>query len=190
MIDSDKDRDFELVEHTRKGDSSAMKELYNKYIKYLAAVCSRYIIREADLKDVLQESFLKIFTQINKFEYRGAGSLRAWMTRIVVNESLNFLKKNEQFSFVQHEWELPDVTTDEDYAPNIDDIPAHAIQEMIRELPIGYRTVFNLYVFEDKSHKEIAAILNIKESTSASQLHKAKSKLAEKITEYKTTLNL
>ncbi len=187
MTFSEKDSELELVQRIRKGNSSAMKDLYNNYINYLAAVCSRYIIAEADLKDVLQESFIKIYTSIDKFEYRGAGSLKAWMTRIVVNESLTFLKKSNRFDFVQHEWELPDTTTEEDQTPDADDIPAHVIQEMIRELPAGYRTVFNLYVFEDKSHKEIASILNINENTSASQLHKAKNKLAEKINEYKKT---
>lgn len=187
MTSNEKDKDFELIQNIRKGNSSAMKELYFHYIKYLTAVCSRYIINEADLKDVLQESFVKIYTSIDKFEYRGVGSLKAWMARIVVNESLKFIKKNERFEFVQNEWELPDVTNEED-APDTDDIPAHVIQEMIRQLPIGYRTVFNLYVFEDKSHKEIASILGIKENTSASQLHKAKNKLAEQINEYKMTL--
>ena len=185
MINSEKENEFELIQHIRKGDSSAKKELYNRYIKYLTAICSRYIINEADLKDVLQESFIKILTSVDKFEYRGAGSLKAWMARIVVNESLNFIKSNEQFDFVQNEWELPDAATEEEDNPNTDDIPAHVIQEMIRQLPTGYRTVFNLYVFEDKSHKEIASILDIKENTSASQLHKAKNRLAEKIHEYK-----
>ena len=187
MTFSEKDNEFELLQLVRKGDSSAMKELYRRYIQYLTAVCSRYIITEADLKDVLQESFIKIFTSIDKFEYRGDGSLKAWMARIVVNESLKLLKSNERFDFVQNEWDLPEVEHEEDNEPDTDDVPAQAIQEMIRELPTGYRTVFNLYVFENKSHKEIASILNIKENTSASQLHKAKNKLAEMINAYKMT---
>ena len=188
MTVSEKDNEFQLLQLVRKGDSSAKKDLYHHYIPYLTAVGSRYIIAEADLKDVLQESFIKIFTSLDKFEYRGVGSLKAWMTRIVVNESLKSLKKNKQYDFVQHEWELPDVINEEENAPDTDDIPAHVIQEMIRQLPTGYRTVFNLYVFEDKSHKEIASILRIKENTSASQYYKAKKKLAEMINEYKMTL--
>ena len=188
MAISNIDKEFELLQLVRKGDSSAMKEIYHQHIQYLTAVCARYIIVEANMKDVLQESFIKIFTSIDKFEYRGVGSLRAWMSRIVVNESLKFLKNNERFDFIQNEWELPDVENDENNTPDIDDIPAQAIQEMIRQLPLGYRTVFNLYVFEDKSHKEIASILKIKENTSASQLHKAKKMLAEKINEHKKTL--
>ena len=188
MTFSEKDNEFQLLQLVRKDDSSAKKDLYHQYIPYLTAVCSRYIIAEADLKDVLQDSFIKIFTSLDKFEYRGEGSLKAWMARIVVNESLKSLKKNKQYDFVQHQWELPDVTNEEVDAPDIDDIPAHVIQEMIRQLPAGYRTVFNLYVFEDKSHKEIASILDIKENTSASQYYKAKKKLAEMINVYKMTL--
>ena len=188
MTFSEKDNEFQLLQLVRKDDSSAKKDLYHQYIPYLTAVCSRYIIAEADLKDVLQDSFIKIFTSLDKFEYRGVGSLKAWMARIVVNESLKHLKKNKQYDFVQHQWELPDVTNEEVDAPDIDDIPAHVIQEMIRQLPAGYRTVFNLYVFEDKSHKEIASILDIKENTSASQYYKAKKKLAEMINVYKMTL--
>ena len=188
MTFSEKDNELELLQLLRKDDSSAKKELYHQYIPYLTAVCSRYIIAEADLKDVLQESFIKIYTSINKFEYRGIGSLKAWMARIVVNESLKSLKKNKQYDFVQHEWELPDVTNEEEDTPDTDDIPTQVIQDMIRQLPTGYRTVFNLYVFENKSHKEIASILDIKENTSASQFYKAKNKLAEMINEYKMTL--
>lgn len=186
----ERDKEFELVELIQQGDSSAMKELYTRYIKYLTAVCARYIVVEPDVKDVLQESFINIFTSVEKFEFRGVGSLRAWMTRIVVNESLKFLKKNERFDFVQNEWELPDITDEEEYESDIDDIPAQVIQEMIRKLPTGYRSVFNMYVFENKSHKEIASILNIKENTSASQLHKAKNKLAEMINQYKMTFGV
>ena len=105
-----------------------------------------------------------------------------------MNESLKLLKSKERFDFVQNEWELPEVENEENSPSDLDDIPAKAIQEMIRELPTGYRTVFNLYVFENKSHKEIASILNIKENTSASQYHKAKNRLAEEINKYKKTL--
>src|SRR5690554_1196458 len=133
MTLSEKDNEFELLQRVRKGDSSAMKEIYHQYIPYLTAVGARYIIVEADLKDVLQESFIKIFTSINKFEYRGVGSLRAWMSRIVVNESLKMIKSNERFDFVQNEWELPEAETEDNSPSDIDDIPPKVIQEMIRQ---------------------------------------------------------
>ena len=127
-----------------------------------------------DVRDVLQDCFVKIFTSIHGFEWRGEGSLRGWMVRIVVNESLKFLKRNRQLESLDDGWDVPDTVEDE---PDAEDIPSEALQEMICRLPAGYRAVFNLYVFEKKSHKEIAAMLNIKESTSASQLHRAKAVL-------------
>lgn len=182
MTHSGNDNERELVRLIQQGDASAMKTVYCRYIEYLTAVCSRYVIYDDDTRDVLQDSFIKIFTSVDKFEYRGEGSLKAWMVRIVINESLKFLKKNERFDVIQYERDLPDAIDE----PETDDIPASIIQNMIRQLPAGYRTVFNLYVFEEKSHKEIASILNIKESTSASQLHRAKDMLAKKIQEYKS----
>lgn len=162
-----------------------MKALYCQYAEYLTAVCSRYIISPEDVRDILHDSFIKIFTSIDQFEYRDVGSLRAWITRIVVNESLKSLKRDEKFTNVQDENDFP--TAVDDSEPDTDNVPASVIQAMIRQLPTGYRTVFNLYVFEAKSHKEIAEMLNIKEDTSASQLHRAKSMLAKQINEFKST---
>lgn len=180
----EKDREQELLRKILSGDVVAMKEFYHHYAGYLTTVCSRYIANTDDIKDILQESFLKIFKSISKFTYKGAGSLKAWSSRIVVNESLKFLKKNESLHIVNSPiWDLPDITEED---PDIEEIPTSVILEMIRALPVGYRTVFNLYIFEEKSHKEIAAILNITENTSASQLYRAKSILAKQINEYKS----
>lgn len=176
-------KESELVSLIKKEDTLAMKVLYHRYIGYLTAICSRYVINYEDVKDILQESFVKIFTSINKFEYRGEGSIRGWMSRIVVNESLKYLRSHMKFEMVRYSSELPDVV-EEDDSPRFDDIPDYAIQEMIRELPTGYRTVFNLFVFEQKSHKEIATLLDIKENSSASQYHHAKKMLAKMIKEY------
>lgn len=174
----------ELVELMRKQHSSAMKSVYFQYVGYLSAVCSRYISNEENTRDVLQETFVKVFNSFAKFEYKGEGSLKAWISKIAVNESLKFLKRDKWDEIIQCENDLPDVIDDED--PDTEDIPADVIQEMICNLPVGYRTVFNLYVFEDKSHKEIASILGIKESSSASQLHHAKDMLVKKINDYKS----
>lgn len=154
------------------------------YSGYFTAVCSRYIINEQDVKDVLQESFIKIFTKIETFTYKGEGSLKAWCSRIVVNESLMFLRAAKKDEFITSVERLPEIENEEEL--NTGSIPPHVIQEMIRSLPAGYRMVFNLYVFEDKSHKEISEILHIKEDSSASQLHRAKKIMAKKIKEYKT----
>lgn len=174
-----------LLQQILCGNTIAMKEFYTIYSGYLTTVCSRYVSDKDDIKDVLQDSFIKIFKAIANFEYKGLGSLRAWSTRIVVNESLKFLKRKEKLEIINSPvWDLPDMA--EETEPDLDEIPTSVILEMIRSLPVGYRTVFNLYIFESKSHKEIASILEITENTSASQLHRAKSFLAEQISIYKT----
>lgn len=189
MLYSGNNPEIKLLEQIRLGDKKAMKELYCHYSGYLNAVCSRYIACDEDVRDVLQESFIKIFGSIDKFSYKGDGSLKAWMSKIAVNESLTLLNKKEKLAIVQYESDIPDTIddNDDDEGPDTGNIPVRAIQAMIRKLPTGYRTVFNLYVFEGKSHKEIAEMLNLKENSSASQLHRAKALLAKMIQEYKST---
>ena len=104
-----------------------------------------------------------------------------WITKITVNETLKFLQKNNRFEFVEISEQEHDKPDEE---PDVDALPSSVLFNLIRELPDGYRTIFNLYVIENKSHKEIAKLLDIKESTSASQLHRAKSLLATKIRQY------
>ncbi len=179
---SDEER---LVALARRQDTAAVKAIYDAHVQYLAAVCRRYVSSEDDVKDVLQDSFIKIFSSLGRFTWQGEGSLRRWMRRIVVNESLMFLRrksseKTEPFSYGDH---LPDMPDDEE--PQVDDVPLEVLQNMIRSLPQGYRTVFNLYVFEQHSHKEIAAMLGISENTSFSQFSRAKTLLARQIREYR-----
>lgn len=177
-----------LLKKLCAGEREAMKTLYDIYAGYLWAVCSRYIVDRENVKDVVQECFVKIFSSIRTFEYRGEGSLKAWMTRIVVNESLRFLKNSAKAGFIVFQDEISDNdnTAEEDGGgPELGSIPAEEIQKLIKRLPDGYRTVFNLYVFEEKSHKEIAEMLNIKENSSASQLHRAKAMLAGWINDYR-----
>lgn len=174
----------EILHLMRQKDPSAIKIIYSYYVDILSAVCSRYIICDEDVKDVLQDSFIKIVTSLNTFEYRGTGSIKAWLVRIVVNESLKFLKKNEKTDFLQYESDLPDAIDEDEDEADVRNIPCDLILDMIRLLPIGYRTVFNLFVFEKKSHKEIASLLNITESTSTSQFYRAKKMLAKWIKAY------
>lgn len=171
----------DLLQRVQGGDRAAAKLLYTNHIRYLTAVCSRYITQDEDVRDVLQESFLKIFASIGSFRYRGEGSLRAWMTRIVVNESLRWLR-SRQIEWVEMGPETAEVAEEE---PDISHIPNDVIHSMIRCLPDGYRMVFNLYVLEGKSHREIADLLHITEGTSASQLHRAKALLAKQIEQYR-----
>ena len=177
-------RERELIRQIVQGNRGAMKRFYDDHSGYLTAVCTRYISNKEDVRDVLQESFLKIFNAIHKFEYKGSGSLRAWSARIVVNEALNHIKSNERMQFTDlPDGDLPD--PDDASEPDFEDIPTSVIMDMIRMLPPGYRTVFNLFIFENKSHKEIASILHIAESSSASQLHRAKGVLMKEIELYR-----
>ena len=156
-----------------------MKMLYDKYVGYLTAVCARYIPDDDDVKDILQEAFIKAFQSLDRFSWRGEGSLKAWLTRIVVNDSLKALRRKKPLSLSPT---LAESVQEEE--PAFEAVPLPVIQGMIRKLPDGYRTVFNLFVFEDKSHKEIASLLGIKENSSASQLFHAKAMLARWIKDY------
>ena len=179
-----------LADKARNRDRAAMKELYGLYSGYLNAVCLRYIANPEQAKDILQDSFVKIFTSMDKFRFRGEGSLKAWMKRIVINEALKYLQRHVKKDPLADAAELKDMPDTRDDDTGIGDIPAPVIHEMIKRLPDGYRTVFNLYVFEDKSHKEIAALLGIRENSSASQLYHAKALLAKWINEYRSKTNL
>ncbi len=181
------DKEQHIIKLFRRGDASAMDILYAEYADYLTAVCARYIPDDDELKDVLQESFIKIFSKIGEFNYRGNGSLRAWITRIVINESLLTIRKKKNSPIINIENEPPDIQDDE---PELGNIGEEVLTNMIRQLPDGYRTVFNLFVIEGKSHKEIAKILNIKADSSASQFHKAKKQLAKMIKNYRLNKEL
>ena len=166
------------------GDNTATEWIYRKHVRYLSALCSRYITEDEDIRDVLQESFIKIFTSLDRFKYRGEGSLKAWMAKITLNETLKFVRNNSRLPI--DSIDDKDTNIADGDSMETEDIPTDVLHQFIRELPDGYRTVFNLYVIDDKSHKEIAQLLGIKENTSASQLHKAKSMLAQKIKHYRT----
>lgn len=166
------------------GDRQAMRDFYALHAAYIAGVCSRYIANDDDQKDVFQDTLLAVIQHIDSFSYRGDGSLRAWATRIAVNKALLFLRNEKRMRFVDIENGIGDIA--DEVPPSTSDIPPDKLHCMIRQLPDGYRTVFNLYVVEGRSHKEIASLLGIAEATSASQLHRAKALLAKEITEYRT----
>lgn len=181
MVKSQISNELEMITLIQKGDVSAKKHLYLHYSRYLTGVCARYVIESDHIMEILQESFLKIFSSINSFKYRGEGSLKGWLSKIVVNESLKYLKSNYKFDTQPLSPENEQIAEEE---PDLEGIPLSELHRFIRELPVGYRTILNLYVFEEKSHKEIAKELNIKENSSASQFHRAKNLLASKIKKY------
>ena len=168
-------------------EEAAWKELFGNYSGSLAGVCSRYLSGKDDIHDILQNSFIKMFRSIETFEYRGKGSLKAWMIRITINEALKHIRQHPGNTTNDDLTEIPDISLDEE--PDLEEIPQAAIMKMIRSLPDGYRTVFNLFVFEKKSHKEIAGLLGIAENSSASQFHRAKGLLVQKIKEFKMSKN-
>ena len=182
MIFPWRNKEQHILSLFRKGHQQAMDELYMEYADYLTGVCARYISDEDTMKDVLQESFIKIFTQIHKFEYRGKGSLKAWLTKVVVNEALMHLLKNKTILVPLQESNISDLPDEE---PDVENLGTDVLFSFIQKLPDGYRAVFNLFVVEGKSHKEIAEILHIQPTTSASQFLRARKLLAEMIREYK-----
>ena len=183
-------QELRLVKRLQDGDKVAAREFYALFADSLAGVCSRYIADEEDLKDVFQNALVHIFSHIADFRYRGEGSLQAWATKVVVNESLKFLREKKRHELLYADAEVPDsaqyaaTSSQLDDPPPIDEISPDAVRQMLSRLPTGYRTVLNLYVFEGKSHQEIARLLGIRKDSSASQLHRAKSLLAKMIRKY------
>lgn len=173
------ENDIELIEGCRAGKDSARKELYTLYSKQMLAVCYRYTGDVDAAHDVMHDGFIKIFT---RFSFRGECALSTWLTRVMVTQSIDYLRKQQRFGeLVVNEEELPDVADEAGIAETGNRLSEEVLLAFVAELPDGCRTVFNLYVFEERSHKEIAEILQIKEHSSTSQLHRAKSLLAKKI---------
>ncbi len=162
----------ELLIRLREQDRAAQKWLYTQYSPLMFSVCKRYLRSREDAEEALVSGFFKVFSQIET--YTGAGSFEGWIRRIMVNESLMTLRKNQPLVFLGDEADFPDQTD----GFNIEaDISAREILELLDQLPPGYRTIFNLYVIEGFKHIEIAEILGISINTSKSQLILAKEKL-------------
>ncbi len=177
-----------LVRDIIKGNRVAMQELYNLTVRKMTAVCSRYVIDQNDVNDVLQESYLKAFSGIGAFTSHDGGSLVAWIRRIVVNESLQLLRRkkmlNQLVSLDDVEDEPEDFTITEQVTNYVSSIDIGNLMELIQQLPDGYRTIFNLYAIEKLPHSKIASMLGISEGTSASQYHRARKLLAQRILEH------
>lgn len=154
-------------------DPSAQRELYNRFSPKMLSVCYRFAPNREDAEDMLQEGFIKVFTQIHTFQNKGA--FEGWIRRIVVHTCINFLKKYKKFNDSIDLDHAGFVYVKEETIPSI--MQAKQVTECIRLLPIGYRTVLNLYAIEGYSHREISTMLDIEESTSRSQYTRAKSML-------------
>ena len=158
-----------------KKEAAAQRELYNRYSPKMLAVCYRFAHNREDAEDMLQEGFIKVFSQVHTFESRGA--FEGWIRRIIVHTCINILKKNKKFNESVDIIHATGVQVREESVPSI--IQAKQVVECIRLLPIGYRTVLNLYALEGYNHREIAGMLDIEESTSRSQYTRAKAMLEE-----------
>ena len=154
-------------------DPVAQRELYNRYSPKMLSVCYRFAQNREDAEDMLQEGFIRVFTQMHSF--RNSGSFEGWIRRIVVHTCINFLKKHKKFNESLDLAYVVNIQLKEETVPSL--MLARQVVECIRLLPVGYRTVLNLYAIEGYSHKEIAGMLDIEESTSRSQYTRAKTML-------------
>ncbi len=155
-------------------DAASQRELFNRYSPKMLSVCYRFAQNREDAEDMLQEGFIKVFTQMHTFQNKG--SFEGWIRRIMVHTSINFLKKYKKFT------ESLDLTSAENLEVKEESIASimqsKQVVECIRQLPVGYKTVLNLFVIEGYSHREISILLDIEESTSRSQYTRAKAMLS------------
>jgi len=170
--------DREIVKLCIKGDRKAQKRLYNTYSGRMYSICLRYCTDPAAAADALQNGFIRVYKYIDK--YNETGNLGAWIRRIVVNSCLDEIRKRGKHLSL----ELDGVETkalNVEMAPLAEQFNIDRIKSMLKKLPMGYRTVFSMSVFDDMNHKEIAVSLNITEATSRSQLMRARKMLQEQI---------
>ena len=160
----------QLIKECKEGSAAAQKWLFDHFADKMIMVCRRYVKQEADAEELMLDGFFKFFKNISSFQYQGEAPLFSWIKRIMINECLMFLRKKNAFVITAE-------TTEEQFpvrADILDKLNAEEIFKLIIRLPVGYRTVFNLYAIEGMGHKEIAQLMNITEGTSKSQLSKAR----------------
>lgn len=173
----------DIIKGCKEQDEKSQDLLYSRYSSLFFAICLRYLKDREDAQDVLHDSFIKIFDKMNSFS--GEGSFEGWMKRILVNNCLNFLKDKKKVLKIENElWVEREEPVFELAVNESMDIDPAVLMEMIQKLPVGYRTVFNMFVMDGFDHKAIAEKLNISEGTSRSQLLKARRYLKDKLTDY------
>jgi len=168
----------DLIIACKKQNAKAQKMLYDRYAGSMLALCRRYVRGEMEAEDVMIRGFMKVFSKIDL--YAEKGSFEGWMKRIMINESLGYLRKNKSM-YLETDIEAADKEPDFDKLST--ELEAKDLLKMINELPSGYRTIFNLYAIEGYSHKEIGELLGINENTSKSQLSRARMHLQKKLLE-------
>lgn len=169
--------EHELIQQCINNNATAQKKLFEQYAPILMGVCFRYAKNESDANEILQLGFIKIFNHLHQFKFES--SLSTWLTRIIINTALNFVKANEK---VKWETDLNNIAQDENCSvEQLHQIDLKTLMDCIQELPPGFRIVLNMYAIEGYTHKEIAQELNIAESTSRSQFARAKTLLEKKL---------
>ncbi len=168
--------DVTLLNACRQGERLAQRELYERYYRKMFAVCLRYIKQRQEAEDALTEGFMKVFGNIN--QYKEIGSLEGWIRKIMVHECLMTLRKQRLMYAETNAEELAQLSDNTDCTAQMH---ADELMELIQDLPVGYRTIFNLYAIEGYTHKEISEMLNISENTSKSQLSRARTYLQKKV---------
>jgi RNA polymerase sigma-70 factor (ECF subfamily) len=169
-----------LIKGCRKNEASAQAKVYQLFAGKLFALCLKYSQNYEDAEDILQDSFIRIFDKIKQFD--GKGSFEGWMKRITINVALQKYRKGKKLQVVRNE-----VIESEETVELEEEIEANFLLELIQQLPDQYRLVFNLYVLDHFTHREIAELLNISEGTSKSNLSRARKILKEKIIAYQQT---
>lgn len=168
-----------LVEKCVDGDQRAQRALFEKYAPKMLGVCMRYAKNIEQAEDVLQDGFVKVFTKM--VDFKGGGSLEGWIRRIMVNTSLDQIRKNAKFQD-NISMDLMDYKI-EFHSHILEGLIEEDLLNLINDMPVGYRTVFNLFAIEGYSHKEIAEELEISENTSKSQYSRARAYLQQKLEE-------
>lgn len=162
----------QLIAALKRGEGRAHKVVYERFAGKMLAVCTRYCANRADAEEVMLDGFMRVFEKIGQF--REDGSFEGWVRRVMVTESLMFLRKNKQW---RQEVPIDDMLVEPDYDWADTAVHENDLLRMVNQLPDGYRTVFNLYAIEGYAHAEIADMLGITEGTSKSQLSRARTLL-------------
>lgn len=175
-----------LIKKAIKGDRPAQKQLYDAYAAAMLGVCYRYTKSLQDAEDVLQEGFIKMFKNLER--YREEGEFGAWLRRIMVNTCISYLKKNSRYNteLVFSDRDLAPVNSAIDNNNPESSLNAKQLLSLVRQLPTGYQTIFNLHVIEGYSHVEIGLALGISDATSRTQFFKARKLLRAWIMETET----
>ncbi len=179
----------ELVLLCKEGDREALKRLYEEYAPYLMGISFRYTGSREQSQDILHDSFVKIFGSMERFEYKGVGSLKAWISRITVNTALDNLHKKSNLRLLEEKYagDVAESESEKEQIELYEKVSNSVIIEHIGRLPVALRVIFNMYIFEDMPRAEIATRLGITEQASRVRLHRAKQILAAELKKYLKT---